>query len=94
MNEKACYMKSYRGGNDDPSLASVLHAAGMVVRRDGRDSTKKENFFGLPWNVIDNKGPEMRKMGQMKIPWNVYENNRVNRVLPGMLLINKGVKIK
>ena len=31
-------------------------------------------IFCLPWNVIDNKGPEMRKMGQMRLPWNVYEN--------------------
>ena len=45
-------------------------------------------FFGVPWNVIENKGSKMRKMGQMRIPWNVYENKRLNLSYPGMLLIN------
>ena len=31
-------------------------------------------FLGLPWNVIENKGREMRKMRQMRHAWNVYEN--------------------
>ena len=35
---------------------------------------KKEESFGASWNVVDNKGPKMRKMGQMRLPWNVYEN--------------------
>jgi hypothetical protein len=34
---------------------------------------KKEFFFGLPWNVVDNKGPQMRKMRRMRLRWNVYE---------------------
>jgi len=48
-------------------------------------------ILGLPWNVIDNKGPKMRKMGRMRLPWNVYENKRLNLAYPGMLLINKVV---
>jgi hypothetical protein len=31
-------------------------------------------FFCAIWNVVENKGPKMRKMRQMRIPWNVYEN--------------------
>ena len=48
-----------------------------------------KKFFGVPWNVIDDKGPEMRKMGQMRIPWNVIENNQLSLIYPGMLLKNK-----
>jgi hypothetical protein len=48
-------------------------------------------IFRLPWNVIENKGPKMRKMGQMRLPWNVYENKQLNCIYPGMLLINKVV---
>jgi hypothetical protein len=42
----------------------------------GADTRKKEsfNFFGLPGNVVENKGPEMRKMRQMRTPRNVFEN--------------------
>jgi hypothetical protein len=54
----------------------------------GGSPQKKEIFFGLPWNVIENKGPKMRKIGQMRLPWNVYENRRLNLIYPGMLLIN------
>jgi hypothetical protein len=50
---------------------------------------KKNSFFGLPWNVIDSKGPKMRKMGQLRLPWNVYENKRLSLDYPGMLLMKK-----
>ena len=49
-------------------------------------------FLVSPWNVIDSKGQEMRKMGQMRIPWNVYENKQLNLNL-GMSLINKEVRL-
>ena len=49
---------------------------------------KNFNFFSLSWNVIDNKGSKMRKMGQMRLPWNVFENKKLNLIYPGILLIN------
>jgi hypothetical protein len=52
---------------------------------------EKKIFFGVPWNVVDNKGPKLRKMGQMRLPWNVYENTAFNLIYPGMLLINMAV---
>jgi hypothetical protein len=54
---------------------------------------KKEKNLGLPWNVVDNKGPKMRKMGRMRLPWNVYENRGLNDIYPGMLLINMVVSL-
>jgi hypothetical protein len=48
-------------------------------------------LFGLPWNVVENKGPKMRKMGRMRLPWNVYENKWLKSFHPGMSLINKMV---
>jgi hypothetical protein len=48
------------------------------VRRSRKKKLKL--IFGLPWNVVDNKGPKMRKMGQMRLPWNVYENKGVTEI--------------
>jgi hypothetical protein len=45
--------------------------------------------LGLPWNVVDSKGPKMREMRQMRLPWNVYENKRLNINYPGMLLMHR-----
>jgi hypothetical protein len=44
-----------------------------------------EKFFRLPWNVIDNKGPNLRIMGRMRLPWNVAENKGLLSFYPGML---------
>ena len=71
-----------------PFTGSIGHE--IDARRPGGTS-KKIIFFALSWNVVDNKGPKMRKMGQMRIPWNVYENTQLNLTYPGMLLINIGL---
>jgi len=36
------------------------------------------HFFGLPRNVVDNKGPKMRKLRILRHTWNVYENKIVS----------------
>ena len=48
----------------------------LVIDSRARMSRGKESLkiFRLLRNVIDNKGPKMRKVRQMRIPRNVYEN--------------------
>ena len=53
-----------------------LSQPGLVTPAEGKNLI----FFGLSWNVIDNKGPKMRRMGQMRLPWNVYENKTLNKI--------------
>ncbi len=58
------------------AVSGLLLAVHLAFPRDQGMSTVKifVKFFHLPWNVIDNKGPKMRKMGQMRLPRNVFEN--------------------
>ena len=75
---------------------SIKLAQAMAVRVCSRPPAAQIflKIFRVPRNVVDNKGQEMRKMGQMRIPRNVYENTSTYNFYPGMLLINKVVKMK
>jgi len=51
---------------------AILLADGMIGL-----GVLSENFvrnFWHTWNVVDNKGPKMRRMRIMGHTWNVYEN--------------------
>jgi len=37
-------------------------------------------FLSLSWNVVDNKGPEMRIVRIMRLPWNVTENKELSSI--------------
>jgi hypothetical protein len=64
----------------------------QVLKRPNTDAAATPSpirIFRLSWNVVENKGPEMRKMRPIRLPWNVYENKQVNSIYPGILFINK-----
>jgi hypothetical protein len=86
--ESAVIGRRRREVSNQPSRQTIETAETPETRSSDEKNKKK---FGLPWNVIDNKGPEMRKMGQVRLPWNVYENQGLNPDYPGMFLINKVV---
>ena len=59
----------------------IIVLAWSIAHRRSGSIPPAQNFykiFCLSWNVIDNKGPKLRKMGQMRLPWNVYENRQLS----------------
>jgi hypothetical protein len=64
-------------GHGGSSLGLAAYFDQLAEVFDPSVFEKKEFFFWLPWNVVDSKGPEMRKVGRMRLPWNVYESKRL-----------------
>ena len=75
-----CQVTKIVDSTPNVSLNGTVAGEGPTARPKDFEIKESLKFFPLPWNVIENKGPKMRKMGQTRIPWNVFENTGLTQI--------------